>query len=291
MRYLLLLVASFVTFIASSQSTQPIAVGFVQNGQDHSFVEEPVTTIAVDISLQTTSFKAGVYARYAQKYLGERAPLTNKESTTVEGAQILLAPHDYIAPKEVKQQEVVVKSPAYELPIDRTSADITLPELAAQEAASRIFANRKVCQELISGDVGEGVFGAGLEVALDRFDRIESEYLSLFMGREVQSTQIERFYVDISSDMRRYMICRYDAQRGLISANELDGEPIYLQITPSQVQDTTVVTTMSKSAREVTYILPNRAQCDLYVGGEIISSKRLPLYSFGGRTTIIYDPK
>ena len=66
-------------------------------------------------------------------------------------------------------------------------------QTAARNAAAAIFSLRKHRLDLISGEAGENVFGAGLPVALERLDRLEQEYLELFLGRRVVTTETRRF--------------------------------------------------------------------------------------------------
>ena len=53
-------------------------------------VAQPRTILAVDVTVEHDVTLSGPYARYAQKYLGVRAPLTDKTVWSVTGAQIAL---------------------------------------------------------------------------------------------------------------------------------------------------------------------------------------------------------
>ncbi|MFI3303019.1 MAG: DUF4831 family protein [Rikenellaceae bacterium] len=292
MKYILTLMAMVATYIASAQQLPPIAIGVVGEGANVTVVDAPTSTIFVDISLTQTKFTAGIYARYAQKYLGERAALINRESTNITQSTIALAPQNYfVASAEVAPNVVVTNSPASTLPVNTTSADITIPEGAAADAAQQIFTNRKLSYDLIAGNIGEGVFGSGLATALDRLDNTEKNLLALFMGSETSTTSTQRFIINLTPETKRYIICRYDSSRGIISSNEIDGEPVYLQITPQAVADTTYTLTLSKYPQRKTVVSANPSKCDLYVGAKVIKSSTLPLYDFGQRTTIIYNPK
>ncbi len=283
---MLTIVASLATLLATAQEYPNVAIGV---GEGES-ITMPTSSIAVDMKLTNTTFRAGVYARYASKYLGERASLSDRETATIDEVRLAIAPNDYfVASAEVDSApEVVVRDARVDLPIDRTSANAMLPEQAAQRAAQRVFDNRKISQDLISGDVGEGVFGAGLVAALDRLDRMESEYLALFMGHEESVTTTQRFIVNLNPQTERYIICRYDNQKGILPASGLVGDPVYLQITPAEVSDSILMLTPSKSAPNKTFIVPNPAQCDLYVGANVETSAVLPLYDFGYRMTVYY---
>ena len=57
-------------------------------------VAQPRTILAVDLTVEHDVTLSGPYARYAQKYLGVRAPLTDKTVWSVTGAQIALLDGD-----------------------------------------------------------------------------------------------------------------------------------------------------------------------------------------------------
>lgn len=289
MKYILSIVTCVVSLVASAQGLPNMTIGAIQNGGAVEIVAEPTSTIIVDLTISTTTFTAGIYSRYAQKYLGERAQLTDKTSTAIESSQLSIAPEDL--PIAKPKPASTIKKPTQKLAIDRTSSEVMIPELAAQNAANQIFANRRICRDLIAGDVGEGVFGEGLQTALDRFDKMESEYLALFMGEEQIETTTHRLFIPLTSDNTRFMVGRFDSRMGLLPANEIEGEPIYLQITPSEVSDSTYLVPGSRGSARRVFIVPNMSQCDLYVGTDIINSTILPLYTYGSRATLLYDSK
>lgn len=51
-------------------------------------VSQPRTVLAVDVTAERDVTFSGPYARYAQKFLGVRAPLTDKISWAVTGASV-----------------------------------------------------------------------------------------------------------------------------------------------------------------------------------------------------------
>ena len=54
-------------------------------------VNMPRSVVAVDLTVERTAVLCGPYARYAQKYLGVRAPLTDKTTWRIADARIALA--------------------------------------------------------------------------------------------------------------------------------------------------------------------------------------------------------
>ncbi len=291
MRKILLLVALFATLATEAQNMPNVAIGVVKTGQDMELVSAPKSTITVDMTLTKSQFTAGEYARYAQRYLGVRASLSDKVTSAITGANIALVQSNTAVDNFITEPTTTTL-PTLPLSADHTSPETLSPEQRAEKCANKIFANRKLIQELISGDVGEGVFGAGLTSALQHLQHQELECTALFMGSTQETTTNHRFVIPISAESTRYMLCRFDTANGEItSIDNIDGQAVYLQITPAQAKDSTYNIAVGKEPAKRLYVEPNYARCDLYVGADIVKTAQIPLYEFGAKATVIYDPK
>lgn len=58
-----------------------------------------------------------------------------------------------------------------------------------------IYMLRKKRMELVTGDAGEHVFGEGLKAALDELNRLEEEYLALFLGKQFRQKIVREYDV------------------------------------------------------------------------------------------------
>ena len=205
-------------------------------------VAQPRTILAVDVTVEHDVTLSGPYARYAQKYLGVRAPLTDKTVWSVTGAQIALLDGDtYLnAAAPAPASTRVLSHTASEnefarLQPDKT--DMTTPALedAARTAAAQIFSLRRHRIELVTGEAGENVFGEGLKAALEEIDRLEQSYLELFLGKRIVSTETRRYVVCPQADKKQYIVCRFSPAAGLLPDTDLSGDIVLLQIEPSGV--------------------------------------------------------
>ena len=88
----------------------------------------------------------------------------------------------------------------------------------AQDAANAIFSLRRHRIDLVTGEAGENVFGAGLKAALEEIDRLEQEYLSLFLGKQFRQRIVREFSVVPSKDEPATVVCRFSDTAGLLSA-------------------------------------------------------------------------
>ena len=253
------------------------------------------TVLAADITVRCEKIVCGPYARYAQKFLGLRAPLTDKTVYTVADAAIALMPGErYVTAGELPASTCRVES--YEaqgadfarLQTDRL--DMTEPDLqtAARNAAAAIFSLRKHRLDLISGEAGENVFGAGLPVALERLDRLEQEYLELFLGRRVVTTETRRFRVTPAEGKLQQIVCRFSPDAGLLPANDLTGDIVLLQYEPQgmAVDEAGVRPTSST----IPYRIAALTRCSLIAAGQEQAAQVLPVFQFG-RTIALQVPR
>ena len=81
----------FAGMTAAAQNQDMARLGtYMDNGE--FVVGTAETVLAADITVRCEKIVCGPYARYAQKFLGLRAPLTDKTVYTVADAAIALMP-------------------------------------------------------------------------------------------------------------------------------------------------------------------------------------------------------
>lgn len=289
MKRFLLSIAALATVVsAAAQNRQILRTGvYEQNGQ--TVFGEPESSITVDLKVECVETIVGPYARYAQKYLGVRAPLNDKTSWSIKGADIALTnAASYSAPASVEPAESYAESQFGTLrefarmPLDRTDARALTADEAAAEAAAAIFSLRKHRIDLITGEAGENVFGGGLESALKALDAYETAYLELFLGKRVVTVKTVRLTVHPSSDKFGYVLGRFNEKDGILPSTDLSGEMLMLRIEPSG--DTSLKYLSEATGREKNIVkcrIADLSTCILSCGTEQIASAVLPIFEFG----------
>lgn len=284
----------FAGMTAAAQNQDMARLGtYMDNGE--FVVGTAETVLAADITVRCEKIVCGPYARYAQKFLGLRAPLTDKTVYTVADAAIALMPGErYVTAGELPDSTCRVES--YEaqgadfarLQTDRLDMTETDLQTAARNAAAAIFSLRKHRLDLISGEAGENVFGAGLPVALERLDRLEQEYLELFLGRRVVTTETRRFRVTPAEGKLQQIVCRFSPDAGLLPANDLTGDIVLLQYEPQgmAVDEAGVRPTSST----IPYRIAALTRCSLIAAGQEQAAQVLPVFQFG-RTIALQVPR
>lgn len=199
-------------------------------GEDVVSAKTP-TVVNVTLRVVKTHFTPGVYARYAQDCLGEQVPVT--ERTTIELSDCRLALGEVKKALPVVQTEAEMPS----LPLNKLSASHREPAEAASATAEMIFSLRKSRLDLITGEAGENVFGAGLKAALDEIARLEKNYLEMFYGTTTVVEEVHTFNVALTSANMEYTVCRFNEKEGVVALDDLSGKPIVIKVTTEKIAD------------------------------------------------------
>jgi len=288
--FLLLMLVAGIEVTAQDRYIMP--EGIVKEG-DSYIISMPTTSFIVDVSMECDALLCGPYARYAQKFLGERAPLVDKIDCMVTGATISLSNREKqfmvadIEPATVSVELHAVSATNFpKIQSDKVKSSVVIPEKAAGDAAKMIFSLRRSRVELITGFAGENVFGAGLDAALKEIARIEQEYLELFFGKVIKTTESRRFMVTAEVDKSQYILCRFSSTKGFLSSTDISGDMIFMQITPTGSMPSFVAVLPHEKAKTKDMELKKfrvaaLSQCSVVYGSEELAQTILPVFEFG----------
>ena len=239
MKRFLLIIAMCVCALQSwAQQNQGIqSSGVIQMIDDVRFCL-PVTAVWVDVQVVETRTIVGPYARYAQNLLGLTVPVVNKSQWQIADVKLDYKLSEYATDVEPLAVEPVVGAESSlldeggfaKLSVDRMSSAVSTEKNMARDAAERIFEIRKCRYGLITGELGENVFGAGLEAALDELRMMENQLLELFVGKRVVNTKTVRYVVDASR--KSSIVCRFSDSVGVMPDGDLSGKPVVVKFTP-----------------------------------------------------------
>ena len=258
-------------------------------------VSDPSTSVAVDLIVEKVQTVVGPYARYAQKFLNMRGSLVDKTVYSLKGVKLAVTGGEDVIADAVPAAEVTETSYmgsasefAKVLP-DRMSATAVSEEEAAANAAQAIFSIRKHRMDLITGEAGENVFGAGLKDALAALDAAEQEYLELFFGKRVVTTSVERVVIPMVEGVQSYAVARISSSAGVVAADAKDGDAVTLEVAPSgRARLSSIVEADPKSKTAVKVRVADPSTCTVKVGDKVLTSAVLPLFEMG-RTAYIND--
>lgn len=178
-----------------------------------------------------------------------------------------------------------------ELPVNRTSAVEKSTEQMAADAAHAIFTLRKRRFDLVTGEMGENVFGAGLGAALKEMERIESEYLSLFIGKRYTQRIVKTFSV-LPPTSGTAIVCRFSPTKGVVPDTDLSGRPIVIEMTAEAGaaqggSSGNGAGGSKKGAVSVRYRVPAVLTVKLVDGNDELARERIPVFQLG---SVAYAP-
>lgn len=271
-----------------AQNTKGIMpVGIVQR-PDGYVIYRPTTSVWVNLTVTENRIAAGPYARYAQKYLGITVPLADKRQWSIAGATIQSHSYEYEVsdpqPSDIKTpviQPLTASDNGFDkLSADRITSTPKTADEAAREAAQRIFDLRKCRLELVSGDIGENVYGAGLDAALKEITDMENSLLELFVGKQTVTTYTHRYTVDASKPTS--IICRFSPQDGLTDESNLAAQPVIIRFTVGEpIENTSAPLAKVKKQATEHYAVAANTTADVLYGDKVIASAPILVFQLG----------
>lgn len=278
----LIICAAALAVGAAAQKIVPYGQASGTAGTTSSQIQ---TTLYVSLTVDRTETIAGPYARYAQKYLGVAAPLSDKVVYGIRSASISDKSPSRSVKKDAGKTTELHMRPSGGFPkltVDRTSnAPLSLDE-SARLAAQEIFSIRKNRYDLITGEAGENVFGAGLDAALKELNRLEEEYLSLFLGKQTTTARTHEFRVTPVASKQTYLVGRFSAADGLLPETDLSGQPIVVEVRALDTISTEGLPLAAKAGKDtVGYRIADDASCRIVFNNTEIYSTVIPILQFG----------
>lgn len=181
----------------------------------------------------------------------------------------------------------LVDNSARGLSVERTSAVEKSTEQMAADAAGVIFRIRKSRLDLITGDAGEYVFGEGLKWALEQMDRLEQEYLSLFIGKRYVQRTDHSFSALPEAGKNRLVAFRFSESKGFAQPTDLAAAPYNLEFAAEG--GASVAPAKKGGSKVVVYRVPLMERVTLTNGSDILTSLRAPIYQRGSvvETTVL----
>jgi len=289
-----IVLSALATAITASSSAQSV-IGVKQMANP---VIIPQTTVHVTLTIKREQIVKGPYAKYAEQYLGIAAPLNDKTTYTILGADLSYS--DRTVPAKATPIAEVgpyadsgINKPLFsDVSLDpivytaasgqgetRTSVKEKSLDKMAADAADAIFTLRRRRFDLVTGEFGENVFGAGLPAAIEEMARIEDNYLSLFTGKK--NTCIYSVTIDVTpaSETGNTVVCRFSETGGVTDATDLSGEPVMLNITAGTQFNAIEGRNAGKNTVYVT--LPRMVSCKLFSGMNLLVEREIPMSQSG----------
>ena len=294
MRRILLIIAMCVCALQSwAQPSQGVlSSGVVRMTDDVRFCV-PVTAVWADVQVVETRTIVGPYARYAQKLLGLTVPVADKSQWQIADVKLGYKLSEFatdvepLAAEETASDEssLLDEDGFAKLSVDRMTSAVSTEKNMARDAAERIFEIRRCRYGLITGELGENVFGAGLEAALEELRAMEEQLLELFVGKRVVNTKTIRYVVDASR--KSSIVCRFSESAGVLSEDNLSGTPVVVKFTP--IEEQSVALSVPVKGAVDRYAVATKMKVTVSSEQTLYTERIMPVFQQG--YTIVEVPK
>lgn len=176
------------------------------------------------------------------------------------------------------------------VPVTQTKSVYKSFEDKAEEAANFIFMIREKRFELLTGMADFYPEGKSLEVALNELNRLENDYLALFIGKRFTSNYSAGFeFIPTETELNQpYILFRFSEDRGVLQPNDLRGRPIIVELDKKDQTKNLSYLMSDQINREGTvykdklyYRIPDVAQVKVFDGNTLLATRKVNIEQYG----------
>ncbi|MBR8703105.1 DUF4831 family protein [Porphyromonas levii] len=156
----------------------------------------------------------------------------------------------------------------------------------AQILADEIYRTRESRNLVISGE-SEQPFadGEALKIAVERLDQRERAFMGLFNGIRQSAEGVEVVANLSATEEGHRVVARFSEQLGLLTHDDLRGEPIYLDLEiieqAPQLEEREQSKLQKRLEKGITYRVPGLVRATVTFRGERMVSKEIPVAQLG----------
>jgi len=308
-------------FTLSAQTVvEPFVPGSTLEGVSYFL---PRTAVRITVVAEKTITRPGDFNKYAERYLRlQNVPQT--QSTAWEIRSINMEP--FGKPDKQKAYSIKIKSKTVAplvglsrdgllLSINADAEEETLPALPqgekgpapvnprafmtqeilaagstakmAELCAQEIYDLRESRNALIKGEADNTPKdGEQLKLMLEQLDQQTAALESLFRGTQQSSTEVFSFTYDPTKDSARDILFRFSKKLGVVDADDLAGEPVYISVErmeslPETQPNEQTSKKKEKMERGVYYNVPARMKLTIDYGQKKLADLETPMGQFG----------
>lgn len=284
----------------------------------------PKTSLVVDAEVTKVTCKAGPYYQYAEKYLGVKEVVTEDQvyfelgkitlinrglpdadnTYIVEFKQGTVAPYAYLTedgllcsinaeytPTDAEEDSTSEKknrpkiSGASVLSEELLMAGSTAKQ--AEVAAKQIYRIRDSRLNILTGEADNlPPDGDAMKLVIQQLEEQEQALTHLFTG--TVSRETEHFEVSLipNDELEKEILFRFSRQMGIVDADDLGGEPVYMNLTAikrAPALDPKEAEKKEKSLKGIVYNVPGKASIEIFRGKKTLYKGEAQITQFGTR--------
>lgn len=159
----------------------------------------------------------------------------------------------------------------------------------AELVAKQIYKLRESRNDILTGDADNmPPDGDAYKLVMQRLEEQEQALTALFVGTEIKEQLTKNLKIEPNNkDISETVIARFSPKLGVVEANDLAGEPIYLSlkaknpVRESFLSDKEIAEREKKFAKGIVYNIPAKATYQLEFKGKMIVNKECDVVQFG----------
>ena len=256
---------------------------------DQYYVLEPSGKMNIDFSKLIESGSILPVNKSLQKnFSNEFYGVSNNENEIVFTD---LSVTKYIGEEKVTYYKRIQRDSLFaKVPVTKTQSVYKSFEDKAEEAANFIFTLREKRFELLTGMADFYPEGKSLEAAIKELNRLENDYLALFIGKRLTSSYSASFeFVPTEKELEQpYILFRFNEEKGVLSPNDLRGRPIIIELEKKENTRNLNFLMADKINREGTeysdklyYRIPDLVQVKVYDGNTMLATRKVDVEQYG----------
>ena len=309
-----------MTFICSTMALAQQ----VKEGELAVVYHMPLTQLAITIEYDEITQTPGPFYLYAERYLAEKEVVTEVQKRYML-TNITIHPHTIADPnrsyKVVAETETQYLSLTSEgllygynvpacamtpltevsvaLPKEKTTPLMPLLEeqmvasstaKMAEGAAKMIYHIRETRMNILAGDVEHTpADGQAMQLVLDELNHREQMLTELFIGTTDVQHHTHTIYYTPNQDVNQCVITRMSKYAGIVSVDDLSGEPIRLTIVGNRqsieaaefIEGEAKKSTKTATPSQIYYNLPGSAIITLAYGNQVLVTTTYPIAQYG----------
>ena len=158
----------------------------------------------------------------------------------------------------------------------------SIPKMA-EMVARQIYHIRESRTALLSADLDQMPDGEALKTMLAQLDKEEAELVAFFVGKSTYYTITKTYSISPDDDLKDHVIARISSAEGLIDANNVIGEPIYLNVEGTYINAPLTDPKKEKAPKGFYYNVPGKAKITVE-SHDFATQTTLPIAQFGYTT-------
>lgn len=288
----------------------------------------PKTSLVITAEVTKVTCKAGPYYQYAERYLGIKNPISEDkvyyelgkvslsnvgvpdpdQTYLIEFKTGTVAPYAYLTEEGLLCTINTEYTPAVselesnkgkaQEPITATNTSVFSEELLmagsvarqAEVAAKQIYYIRESRMNILTGETDNPpADGVAMKIVIDELEAQEKALTNLFSGVYTKTTELYDVTIIPHDTMDKEVLFRFSNLLGIVDADDLAGEPVYLNLTATEripPMDPKEAEKKLKGGKGVIYNIPGKASVEILMNKKTLFKGEVQVTQFGSQESL-----